>query len=60
MKYDYQVTYQTETKRRDFCEVTWSDDVRVKIDVNYLQINISGIKRGYSVLLGLSDNLLIS
>ena len=61
MNYDYQLIYQTETKLQDFFWVTWRDDVWVKINVNYLSINISGIKqlkRRYSVLLGLADNWL--
>ena len=38
--------------------VTWRHGVWVKINVNYLQINISGIKRRYSVFLELAYNLL--
>ena len=41
-----------------FCEVTWRDNVWVEINVNYLQIDISGIKKKIFCFLGLADNLL--
>ena len=49
---------RTKQNTEIFCRVTWRDDVRVKINVNYLQINMSIIKKKIFCLLGLVDNLL--
>ena len=56
MKWHIRLKQNTE----NFRWVTWKDDVRVKININYLRVDISEIKKNiiYSVLLGLADNLL--
>ena len=41
-----------------YCRATWRYDVRVQINVNYLRINISGLKKKIFCFVGLADNLL--
>ena len=47
-----------ENNTKVFCRISWRDNIRININATVWIIEIFRIKRRYSVLFGLTDNLL--
>ena len=47
-----------ESNTKVFCSVIWQNNVRTNINAQFGLLKCFGLKRKYSVLFGLTDNLL--